>query len=78
MRSTMHHASTEDLKHLFEVLEKVLFGLTNREPPNTRVFQHRSPPGPDMVQLKQLLMTLILLSLVLLVMKRERSGSRGN
>ncbi|CAG7995208.1 unnamed protein product [Penicillium salamii] len=48
-------ATVEDLKHLFDVLEKVLFNLTNREPPNTPVFQNHSKPGPDMVQLKQLL-----------------------
>jgi hypothetical protein len=53
--SATPQATVEDLKHLFDVLEKVLFGLTNRDPPNTPVFQAHSPPGPDMVQLKQLL-----------------------
>jgi hypothetical protein len=49
-------ATVEDLKHLFDVLEKVLF---DREPPNTHVFQDHSQPGPDMVQLKQLLVDVI-------------------
>lgn len=49
----------EDPKHLFEVLKKVLSDLTNREPPNTPVYQLDSQPGPDMVQLKQLLLKLI-------------------
>ncbi|EKV12768.1 hypothetical protein PDIG_42040 [Penicillium digitatum PHI26] len=53
--SATPQATVEDLKHLFDVLEKVLFDLTNRDPPNTPVFQDHSPPGPDMVQLKQLL-----------------------
>lgn len=45
----------KDLKHLFDVLEKVLSDPTNRGPPNTPIFQHDSQPGPDVVQLKQLL-----------------------
>ena len=57
--SATPQATVEDLKHLFDVLEKVLFDLTNRDPPNTPVFQDHSPPGPDMVQLKQLLENVI-------------------
>ncbi|KAK9847085.1 AAA+ ATPase domain [Penicillium brevicompactum] len=54
--STMPRDTVEDLKHLFE---SVLLSLTNREPPNTPVFQDHSQPGPDMVQLKQLLVKVI-------------------
>ncbi|CAG8147897.1 unnamed protein product, partial [Penicillium nalgiovense] len=44
------------LKHLFGVfLEKALLDLTNEELPNTPVIQDQSPPGPDVVRLKQLL-----------------------
>lgn len=46
-------ATVKDLKHLFDVLEKVLSDL--KAPPNTPVFQETSQPGPDMVQLGQLL-----------------------
>ncbi|KAJ6004567.1 ATPase AAA-type core [Penicillium canescens] len=59
MGSAMPHTTTKDLKQLFDVLEKVLSDLSNREPPNTPVFQQHSQPGPDMVQLKQLLAKLI-------------------
>ncbi|KAJ5091678.1 ATPase AAA-type [Penicillium alfredii] len=74
MGSVMPQVTMEDLEHLFEVLQKVLSGLTagdagseratgptsrNCEPPNTPVFQHLSQPGPDMVQLKQLLVKVI-------------------
>ena len=46
----------KDLQHLFGVfLEKALLDLTNQEPPNTPASQDQSPPGPDMVRLKQLL-----------------------
>jgi hypothetical protein len=55
----MAHAIKNDLKHIFDVLEKALFGLTNREPPNTPVFQHDFQPGPDVVRLTQLLVKLI-------------------
>ncbi|KAJ5569410.1 uncharacterized protein N7459_008840 [Penicillium hispanicum] len=51
----MFHATTENLKHLFHVLKKVLSDLTYREPPNTPVTLDQCPPGPDVVQLKQLL-----------------------
>lgn len=37
----------------------MLSDLTNREPPNTPVFQDHSQPGLDMVQLKQSLVKLI-------------------
>ncbi|OQE69864.1 hypothetical protein PENNAL_c0126G04017 [Penicillium nalgiovense] len=57
--SATPQATVEDLKHLFDVLEKVLFDLTNRDPPNTPVFQDHSQPGPDMVQLKQQLVKVI-------------------
>ncbi|KAJ5438124.1 uncharacterized protein N7458_009122 [Penicillium daleae] len=53
-------AIVKDLKHLFGVfLEKALLDLTNKEPPNTSVSQDESPPGPVMVQLKQLLVKLM-------------------
>ncbi|KAJ5086722.1 hypothetical protein NUU61_008029 [Penicillium alfredii] len=55
MGLAMPHATTENLKHLFHVLKKVLSDLTNREPPNTPVTQDQCPPGPDVVRLKQLL-----------------------
>ncbi|CAG8196152.1 unnamed protein product [Penicillium olsonii] len=55
-QSTMPRDTVEDLKHLFE---SGLLSLTNREPPNTPVFQDHSQPGPDMVQLKQLLVKVI-------------------
>lgn len=54
--STTPHAIVEDLKHLFE---DVLIDLTNREPPNTPVFLDHSQSGPDMDELKQLLVKLI-------------------
>ncbi|KAJ6039290.1 uncharacterized protein N7446_014038 [Penicillium canescens] len=54
--STTPRDTVEDLKYLFE---SVLLSLTNREPPNTPVFQDHSQPGPDMVQLKQLLVKVI-------------------
>lgn len=54
----MPEVTVKDLKHLFDVLERVLPDLTNREPPNTPIFQDQSPPGPDMVRLKQLLVKL--------------------
>ncbi|KAJ5971791.1 uncharacterized protein N7479_001709 [Penicillium vulpinum] len=54
--STTPRDTVEDLKHLFE---SVLLSLTNREPPNTPVFQDHSQSGPDMVQLKQLLVKVI-------------------
>ncbi|KAI3226519.1 hypothetical protein DTO012A9_5567 [Penicillium roqueforti] len=54
--STTPRDTVEDLKYLFE---SVLLSLTNREPPNTPVFQDYSQPGPDMVQLKQLLVKVI-------------------
>lgn len=50
---TTPQATVKDLKHLFDVLEKVLSDL--KAPPNTPVFQEASQPGPDMVQLEQLL-----------------------
>ncbi|KAJ5654994.1 ATPaseAAA-typecore [Penicillium lividum] len=46
-------ATVKDLKHLFNVLEKVLYDL--KAPPSTPVFQENPQPGPDMVQLEQLL-----------------------
>lgn len=54
--SVTPQATVEDLKHLFE---NVLLDLTNREPPNTPVFQDNSQPGPDMGELKQLLVKFI-------------------
>jgi hypothetical protein len=54
--STTPRDAVEDLKYLFE---SVLLSLTNREPPNTPVFQDHSQSGPDMVQLKQLLVKVI-------------------
>lgn len=55
MGSVMPHATMEYLLHIFDVLAKVLSDLTNREPPNTPVAQDQFSPGPDVVQLKQLL-----------------------
>ena len=55
MGLAMHHATMENLKHLFHVLERVLSDLTNREPPNTPVTQDQCLPGPNVVRLKQLL-----------------------
>ncbi|KAJ5120822.1 uncharacterized protein N7515_010210 [Penicillium bovifimosum] len=52
-------ATVKHLKHLFDVLSKVLPDLTNRGPTNTHVFQEHHQPGPGMVQLKQLLVKLI-------------------
>ncbi|KAJ6134492.1 hypothetical protein N7523_000814 [Penicillium sp. IBT 18751x] len=52
-------AIVKDLKHLFDVLEKVLADMTNQEPPNTPVSQDNSQPRPDMVQLGHLLEKLI-------------------
>lgn len=46
-------ATVKDLKHLFDVLGKVLADV--KAPPNTPVFQENSQPKPDMVQLGQLL-----------------------
>ncbi|KAL2695082.1 hypothetical protein AAEP93_004143 [Penicillium crustosum] len=57
--STMPPATLNYLKHIFGVfLEKALLDLTNQEPPNTPLSQDRSPAGPDMVRLKQLLVKL--------------------
>lgn len=55
MGSATPQATVGDLKHLFE---DVLLDLTNREPPNTPVFQNHPQPGPDMLQLKQSLVKL--------------------
>jgi hypothetical protein len=59
----MPQAATKDLQHLFDVLEGLQPNHTKREPPNeppsTPVFQHHSQLGPDIVQLKQLLVKLI-------------------
>jgi hypothetical protein len=49
-------ATVEDLEHLFE---DVLLDLTNRDPPNTPVFQNHSHPAPDMDELKQFLVKVI-------------------
>jgi hypothetical protein len=46
----------EDLKHLFE---NVLLEITTRYSSNTPIFQEHSQPGPDMAQLKQLLVNVI-------------------
>lgn len=51
--------TVKDLEHLFDVLERVLPDLTNREPPNTPVFQGNFQADPDMAQLKQLMGKLI-------------------
>ena len=52
-------ATLKDLNHLFDVLGRVLPSLTYQGPPNTPVSKDHSQPGPDMVQLKQLLVQLI-------------------
>lgn len=55
----MPPATLNDLKHLFGVfLEKTMLDLTNQEPPNTPASQDQSPPGLDMVRLKQLMIKL--------------------
>ncbi|KAJ5537491.1 ATPase AAA-type core [Penicillium frequentans] len=46
-------ATVKDLKHLFDVLGKALSDL--KAPPNTPVFHENSQPGPDMIQLGELL-----------------------
>ncbi|KAJ6112321.1 hypothetical protein N7523_008382 [Penicillium sp. IBT 18751x] len=51
-------AIVKDLKHLFGVFLEKLLDLTNQEPPNTPVSLDQSPPGPDMVRLKELLVKL--------------------
>jgi hypothetical protein len=57
--STIPLAALKDLMHLFGVfLENALLDLTDQEPPNTPISQDHSPPSPDMVRLKQLLVNL--------------------
>ncbi|KAJ5489169.1 hypothetical protein N7539_004059 [Penicillium diatomitis] len=51
-------ATVKDLKNLFGVFLEKMLDLANQEPPNTPVTQDQSPGGPDMVQLKQLLVKL--------------------
>jgi hypothetical protein len=52
-------AIVKDLKHLFGVfLENTLLDLADQEPPSTPVSQDQSPPGLDMVRLKQLMVKL--------------------
>ncbi|PYH92245.1 hypothetical protein BO71DRAFT_411173 [Aspergillus ellipticus CBS 707.79] len=51
--STTPQATVKDLRHLFDVLEKVLADL--KAPPNTPVFQGNPQQEPDMVKLGQLL-----------------------
>lgn len=52
-------ATVKDLKHLFGVLEQVLHGNINEEPPNTPVVQNHSQLGADILKLKQLLVKVI-------------------
>ena len=55
----MPPATLKDLMHLFGVfLENALLDLTDQVPPNTPVSQDQSPPGLDMVRLKQLMVKL--------------------
>lgn len=55
-RTVSSQMIVEDLQYLFGVfLQKALLYLTNQEPPNTPVSRDQSPPGPDMVRLRQLL-----------------------
>ncbi|KAJ5830859.1 Spastin [Penicillium chrysogenum] len=57
--STMSPATLKDLMLLFgEFLENALLDLADQEPPNTPVSQDQSPPGLDMVRLKQLMVKL--------------------
>ncbi|KAJ6038269.1 uncharacterized protein N7446_005079 [Penicillium canescens] len=57
--STIPLATLKDLMHLFGVfLGNALLDLTDQEPPNTPISQDQSPPSPDMVRLKQLLVNL--------------------
>jgi hypothetical protein len=52
-------ATLKDLMHLFGVfLENALLDLTDQDPPNTPASQDQSPPGLDMVRLKQLMVKL--------------------
>lgn len=55
----MPPATLKDLMHLFGVfLENALLDPTDQEPPSTPVSQDQSPPGLDMVRLKQLMVKL--------------------
>lgn len=56
IESTTPQPTVEDLKHLFE---NVMHDITHRETPNTLIFQEHSQPGPDMAQLRQLLVKVI-------------------
>jgi hypothetical protein len=57
--STMSPVTLKDLMLLFgEFLENALLDLADQEPPNTPVSQDQSPPGLDMVRLKQLMVKL--------------------
>jgi hypothetical protein len=57
--SPLPPATLNGLKQLFGVfLEKALLDLTIQEPSNTPVAPDQSPPGPDIAQLKQLLLKL--------------------
>ncbi|KAJ5340225.1 hypothetical protein N7541_009349 [Penicillium brevicompactum] len=57
--STMPPATLKDLIHLFAAfLENAMLDHIDQEPPNTPVSQDQSPPGPDVVRLKQLLVKL--------------------
>lgn len=52
-------ATLKDLMHFFGVfLENALLDFTDQDPPNTPASQDQSPPGLDMVRLKQLLVKL--------------------
>lgn len=55
----MPPATLKDLIHLFAAfLENAMLDHIDQEPPNTPVSQDQSPPGPDVVRLKQLLVKL--------------------
>lgn len=57
--STISPATLKDLMLLFgKFLENALLDLADQEPPNTPVSQDQSPPGLDMVRLKQLMVKL--------------------
>lgn len=53
--SATPQTTVKDLKYLFDVLERVLPDLTNREPPNSPVFHGNFQADPDMAQLKLLM-----------------------
>jgi hypothetical protein len=54
--SSTPQPTVEDLKHLFE---NVMHDIAHRETPDNLVFQEHTQPGPDMAQLRLLLVKVI-------------------